>query len=84
MTEFKKNTATLRAQLEVGDIPLICKDADCVPNTLYSAWSRDNASDLKGKEQDAYNAFVKFVQKKVREKKQLAARAAEVVADLQE
>lgn len=82
MTKFKENTELLRKQLEPGDIDAICKEAGCVPNTLYSAFGCTSASQLAGKEQIAYKAFVAFVKKKIRDKKQLETTAAEIAADL--
>lgn len=82
MTKFKENTELLRKQLEPGDIDAICKEAECVPNTLYSAFACTSASQLSGKEQTAYKTFVAFVRKKISAKKQLEKTAAEIAADL--
>lgn len=82
MTKFKENTELLRKQLEAGDIDTICKEAECVPNTLYSAFSREEAAQLSAKEQVAYKVFVTFVKKKIRDKKQLETIAAEIADDL--
>lgn len=82
MTKFKENTELLRKQLEPGDIDAICKEAGCVPNTLYSAWGCTSAAQLVGKELIAYRTFVTFVKKKIRDKKQLEKIAADVATDL--
>lgn len=83
MTEFQQNTETLRGQLEKGDIAKICKRAACVPNTLYSAWNKEAATDLTKTEKSAYDAFVAFVNERIREKEQLSAKAAKVAEKLQ-
>jgi hypothetical protein len=82
MTKFKENTELLRTQLEAGDIDTICKEADCVPNTLYSAFARTEAAQLSGKEQTAYKVFVTFVKKKIRDKKNLESFAAEIADEV--
>lgn len=82
MTEFQQNTATLRGQLEKGDIARICERAACVPNTLYSAWNKTAATELTKTEKAAYDAFVAFVNERIREKEQLSQRAAKVAEKL--
>lgn len=82
MTEFQQNTELLRGQLEKGDIAKICNRAGCVPNTLYSALNKSEATELTKTEKTAYDAFVAFVNERIREKVQLSQRAANVAEKL--
>ena len=82
MTEFQQNTEKLRSQLEKGDIAKICERAGCVPNTLYSALRKTDATELTSTEKAAYDAFTSFVSNRISAKVRTSQRAAKVAETL--
>ena len=70
--------AEFRAQLDKGDIDIICKRSGTSQRTLFNAWKRDSIAELKGKELRAYETFVDFVSAKIERRKRLELKQTQV------
>lgn len=82
MTEFQQNTEKMRRSLDRGDMAEICRKAGCVAGTLYSAWSKKEASELTDTELKAYTAFSETVADKLRERSRAEQNAAKLAEKL--
>lgn len=78
MTQFRQTTDNLRTYLRRGDTVRICEASGVSAGTLYGAFRRNAATELREGERRAYEIFVDVASERKKDADRLAQRAQQV------